>query len=680
MNISKILYGGDYNPDQWLNHPEVLDADIDMMKIAKVNTVTLGMFSWAKLEPKEGVYEFDWLETIINRLYDNGISTILGTPSGSRPRWFAKNYPEVLRVDENRVKQLYGMRHNHCYTSPKYREKVFQINKKLAHRFDANPAVILWHISNEYGGECHCTLCQNAFRQWLRKKYNTIDEVNWRWNTSFWGHDYSSFDEIESPSPIGEESIDGLVLDWKRFVTDQTVDFMNNEIEAIKSVGGKKPVTTNMMYDYKPLNYHKFADSLDIISWDSYPYWGKGHNYEIALNTGMQHDLMRSLKKKPFLLMESSPGATNWQPVSKLKRPGILSAQSYQAIAHGSDSVLYFQIRKGRGGAEKFHGAMIDHSGKKTDRTFIECCEVGNGIEAISDVLGSNISSEVAIVYDWENWWAMENAQGPRNLGLNYHEVVSKPYRALRKQGIDVDIIDMTQELGEYKLLIAPMLYMFRGDFQDKVRSFVKSGGTFILTYWSGIVDENDLCFLGGTPGNLQDVMGIRTTDVDGLYDDDVNYMIPNNEDISAFAQDRKYQIHNLCQLVELTGAKPIMIFEGDFYANTPAATVNHYGLGYTYYIGGDVEQAFYDDLLSSIIKESGLSNRYILNIPSGVEVTSRYTSDYTYVFLQNFSTKRSCINIKRGTLFFSDQSMESIGKSVDQYELKSLETIIMRY
>lgn len=686
MNNDGLLYGGDYNPDQWLKHPEILREDLRLMKKAHINTVTLGMFSWAKLEPEEGRYEFKWLEEIIDRMYKNGISVILGTPSGARPHWLAEKYPEVLRTDESRRKQLFGMRHNHCYTSPVYREKTQSINRRLAETFDAHPGVILWHISNEYGGECHCELCQKSFRDWVKEKYKTIEEVNRCWNTSFWSHDYSSFEQIESPSTIGEESIDGLVLDWKRFVTYQTIEFMKCEIRAIRSTGSTKPVTTNMMYNFKDLNYHEMAKELDYISWDCYPFWGKNNDSIIATDTGLQHDLMRSLKKQPFFMMESCPGATNWQPISKLKRPGVLAAQSFQAIAHGSDSVLYFQIRKGRGGSEKFHGALIDHSGREDDRTFIECCEVGNGLEQLKQVTGCEVSSQAAIIYDWENWWAMENSQGPRNQGMHYYDTVLKSYKALRNQGLNVDIIDMTQELKEYKLVIAPMLYMFRNGIQRKIREFVDAGGCFVLTYWSGIVDEHDLCCLGGTPGDLMDVMGLRTTEIDGLYDEDLNYIMPCYNMCDYFGTPKewwkdKYEIRNLCQLAQLDAAIPLMFYADDFYAGSPAFTVNQYGKGYAYYVGADVEQSFYEDVYKVIAEKHAIKSPIQSSIPGGVEITTRENEKEVFLFIQNFNTKEVAINNVHGELIFSDQrSIDgNKNKSNNRIQLNPYETIVLR-
>ena len=660
MDFSQILYGGDYNPEQWLNYPELLEKDIEYMKKARINTVTLGVFSWSVLEPEEGKFNFLWLEDVINRLYSNGIAVILATPSGARPKWLADKYPEVLRVDEARNRNLYGGRHNHCYTSPVYREKVKKINTELALRFDHHPAVLLWHISNEYGGECHCPLCEEAFRGWLKKKYASIDELNDKWWTTFWSHTYQSFEQIESPSPIGEYLLHALKLDWKRFVTDQTVEFVKCEIEAIKSTGSKKMFTINMMYDYNGLNYHKFKDVIDFVSWDNYPTWHKEAEFKTAMQVGMQHDIMRSIKNKPFLLMESCPSATDWQSVSKLKRPNMLTASSLQAVAHGSDSVLYFQIRQSRGSCEKFHGAVINHYGGDDTRVFREVSSLGSILENIKELKGTKVNAEVAVIYDWENRWAVNDAHGPRNKGLFYKETVEKSYWAFRKQGLNVDVVDMEHDLTSYKIVAAPMLYMFRSGFGKKIRKFVEDGGTFVLTYWSGIVDENDRCFLGGAPHGLLDVMGVRSTEIDGLYDGECNFFVPVSNTILNMKS--RYRCEHLCDLLEVSTAAVLMTYQDDFYQGYPAITCNSYGHGKAYYIGADVEQKCYDDLYQCLVREAKLEVPVQGAIPFGVEVTSRRSDNAEYILIQNYNRKTVSMNLSnKNYQVLQGGSLESI-------------------
>lgn len=649
FKTKKLLHGGDYNPEQWLDRPDILEKDLDMLTEAGCNVVTLGVFSWSTLEPEEGRFCFDWLENIINKLYERGISVILATPSGARPKWLADKYPEVLRVDSERKRALFGFRHNHCYTSPVYREKTAIINRKLAERFGNHPAVILWHISNEYGGECHCPLCQDAFRKWLKERYHTIEELNKRWCTTFWSHTYNSFDQIESPSPIGETQLHALNLDWKRFVSYQTTDFIKAEIHALREGGSKLPTTANLMYYFNGLNYFELAKAIDVVSWDTYPTWHKQEVIETAYDNGMCHDLMRSLKRKPFFQMESCPTSTNWQGISKLKKPGVLFAQSMQAIAHGGEGALYFQIRQSRGASEKFHGAVIDHYGGTDTRVFREVCHTGSALDKISELAGSNVKSAVALLYDWDSQWAMEDSQGPRNKGLHYKEALLKYYRGFRKLGLNVDLVDMTGDLTDYKILAAPMCYMFRNGFEEKVRKFVKNGGIFVATYWSGIVDDTDRCFLGGVPHGLMDVLGIRSMEIDGLYDWEKNSLIPVSDNLLGL--DRTYTCKYLCDLVELRGAEAVMTYGDDFYAGYPALTVNAYGDGQAWYVAADAEKEFQVEFLRRIAEKAGISCGVEGEIPEGLEITTRENSEATYYIYQNWGSQTVEIPLPKGEI-----------------------------
>ena len=649
FKTNRLLHGGDYNPEQWLDRPDILEKDLDMLEEAGCNVVSLGIFSWSTLEPEEGVFNFEWLENIINKLYERGISVILATPSASRPKWLADKYPEVLRVDGERKRALYGFRHNHCYTSPVYREKTAIINKKLAERFGNHPAVIMWHISNEFGGECHCPLCQEAFRNWLKEKYGTIENLNKKWCTTFWSHTYNSFEQIESPSPIGETQLHALNLDWKRFVTHQTADFIHHEIQSVREGGSELPATANLMYYFDGLNYFELAKEIDVVSWDTYPTWHKQDVIETAYENGMCHDLMRSLKKKPFFQMESCPTSTNWQSVSKLKKPGVLFAQSMQAIAHGGEGSLYFQVRQSRGASEKFHGAIIDHYGGNDTRVFREVSQVGKTLKEISVLTGSEVKSQAAILYDWDSQWAMEDSQGPRNKGLHYREAQLKYYRGFRKLGLNVNLVDMTCDLSGYKIFAAPMCYMFRDGFEEKVRKFVEDGGIFIATYWSGIVDDTDRCYLGGVPYGLMDVLGIRSTEIDGLYDWEENSLVPVEGNL--LEMEKTYSCKYLCDLVELRGAKTVMTYGSDFYAGYPALTVNSYGKGQAWYVAADAEKEFQEDLIRKISEQSGIFCGVEGEIPKDLEVTSRETEKECFYIYQNWGKEEVSLPLPNGTV-----------------------------
>lgn len=644
--FTKMLHGGDYNPDQWLDYPDILKQDIELMKKAHVNCVSLGIFAWATLEPEEGVYNFEWLEEVINNLYKEGIYTVLATPTGAMPHWLTEKYEEVRQVRENGVRNLHGGRHNFCFTSQIMREKTRAIDTQLAKRFGNHPAVILWHISNEMGGNgsdssCHCPLCQAAFREWLKNKYKTLDSLNHAWWTKFWAQTYTSWDQIHSPVSNGVTTVHGLNLDWKRFVTAQMVDFYKEECNTVKKYNKDIPVTTNMMGFFKCLDYFKFKESVDIISWDSYPSWhGEEDDVNVAILTAASHNTMRSIKKEPFLLMESTPSLTNWKSINTLKRPNMHMLSSMQAVAHGSNSVQYFQWRKSRGASEKLHGAVVDHYGKDDTRVFKDVTEVGIRLESLTEMIYKTINKpKVAIIVDWENWWAIDDAQGPNNIDMKYIETVIDHYKPFWKMGIDVDLIDMEQEIDNYKLVIAPMTYMMKEKFGERVKAFVKNGGCFVNSYWSGIVNETDLCFLGSFPGIIGEVVGIRSEELDAINECYPNSIIYNN---------RSYEVKDLCDLIHLQGAKAEAYYEKDFYKGMPALTRNEYGSGLAYYIAVRTKADFNEDFYTELIKKIGIEKNMNVKLPYGVTVSKRCGEDRDLLFVQNYNSDSVTIELDK--------------------------------
>ncbi|GEK57692.1 beta-galactosidase [Marinococcus halophilus] len=644
-----LLHGADYNPEQWLDYPDKLEDDIRLMKEAKCNVMSVGIFSWASLEPEEGTFTFGWLDQILDQFQANGIYAFLASPSGARPAWMSEKYPEVLRVNEHRQRNLHGLRHNHCYTSPVYREKTEQMNTRLAERYAHHPAVIGLHISNEYGGECHCPLCQAAFRKWLKNKYGTLQQLNHDWWTTFWSHTYSSWEQIESPAPHGETMVHGLNLDWKRFVTDQTIDFYEHELRPFREANPKLPATANFMEAFDELDYAKFAKVVDFISWDSYPTWHyAADDTDLAAWVGMNHDWFRAMKDgEPFFLMESTPSTTNWQPLSKLKKPGVHMLSSLQAVAHGSDSVQYFQWRKSRGSSEKFHGSVVDHAGHSETRVFREVAELGQALEAAGELAGTTVQPEVAVIFDTENRWAVKDAQGPRNSGIHYEATVKDHYKAFWKQGVPVDVIGMDKDLSPYKVLVAPMLYMVREGVGEKIAEFVKNGGTLITTYWSGIVDGHDLCFLDGFPGPLREVLGIWSEEIDSLGDGEENTMI-KRADVPELGGE--YTLTELCDLIHTEGAEVLAAYRDDFYAGRPALTRNRYGGGQAYYIAARPEESFYDDFYASVLRESGVERLVDVPLPHGMTVQKRENNSHQYLFVSNFSEQKQSLTSKKLT------------------------------
>lgn len=657
-----LMHGADYNPEQWLHDPDIWKEDIRLMKLAHCNVMSVGIFSWVSLEREEGQFNFEWLDRLLDSFAENGIYVWLATPSGARPAWMSAQYPEVLRVGPNRVRNLHGSRHNHCYTSPVYREKVQVMNSKLAERYAHHPAVIGWHISNEYGGECHCDLCQQAFREWLQRKYVTLDALNLAWWTTFWSHTYTDWQQIESPAPHGERMVHGMNLDWKRFVSDQTMDFCRHEINSVRSLNRELPVTANMMewVGFSDLDYHKFADILDVISWDAYPTWHDANDDSlVAVKFAFNHDLFRSLKNKPFLLMESTPSLTNWQPVSKLKRPGMHRLSSLQAIAHGSDSVQYFQWRKSRGSSEKFHGAVVDHVGHEHTRVFREVAELGQTLADLTDIAGTHVQAEVAMIVDWDNRLAVKDAQGPRNKGVHYEHTVLQHYQAFWELGVSVDIIDRNRDLSPYKLVVAPMMYLTTNEAGAKIEQFVSNGGVFVTTYWSGIVNETDLCHLGGFPGPLRKTLGIWSEELEGLHGHERNGIefVAGN----AIGMSGQYELHELCDIIHTEGAEALAVYQDDFYQGRPALTVHSFGKGKAYYLATKAKPPFYEDFYRAIVQQAGVSRVLNSELPPGVTAQVRTDGQFDYIFVMNFSGAEQIIHLD-GHSYTDVESSEPLG------------------
>lgn len=650
--VQKILYGGDYNPEQWAE--ETWAEDMRLLKLAHIDVVTLNVFSWASLQSDEETYHFEKLDKIMDMVKEHGMKVCLATSTAAHPAWMARKHPDILRTEFNGMKRKFGSRHNSCPNSPAYRKYSQALATKLAERYKNYDNIVAWHISNEYGGVCYCENCERKFREWLKDKYQTIEEVNRVWDTAFWGHTFYDFDDIVAPNALSEHfapnrtTFQGISLDYRRFNSESLLACYRLEYDAIRAIMPDIPITTNLMGTYQDLDYQMWAKYMDFISWDNYP-----ANETPIEETALKHDLMRGLKQgMPFALMEQTPSVTNWLPYNALKRPGVMRLWSYQAVAHGADTVMFFQMKRSIGACEKYHGAVIDHAGHENTRVFREIAKLGAELEKIGSLtLGARTASKAAILFDWDNWWATDYSAGP-SVSLHYCDEILNYYKAFHNLNISVDLIGTDDDLSQYAFVVAPLLYMVKTGYDDKLRRFVQNGGRFLTTFFSGYVDEHDLVTVGGYPGRLRDILGIWVEEEDALPDDVSN----------AFTyKGVRYPAILICDLLHTEGSESLCGYEQDFYAGMPVLTRNVFGKGVSYYVAARSNADFYRTFIGDICKEAGIDP--VMETPEFVEVTKRSNANGDFLFFLNHDVQSHDVTLNcNGTDILTDKKYQAGG------------------
>jgi beta-galactosidase len=632
----KIMFGGDYNPEQY--PLDIWDEDMRLFQLGGIDIATLNVFSWSLNQPDEETFEFEWLDEAMNKLHENGVHVCMGTSTAAHPAWMARKYPDILTVTSDGKKRKYGRRHNSCPNSPTFRHYAGLMARKLAERYKHHPALLLWHVNNEIGNRCFCDNCEKAFREWLKTRYGTLEQLNDAWYTRFWGHTFYEWEEIVLPSGLSEglaggnsdqTAFQGITLDFFRFNSDSWLDCYLIEYNAIKQVIPDAIVTTNFQGNgtYKPLDYFKWAPHLDIAALDIYT---ENHTPESYM--ALRYDLMRGLKHgAPFMLMEQSPGVINWKSVNPTKRPGVMRLRSYQAVARGAESVMFFQLRRSLGAYEKFHGAVIDHAGHEHTRVFRECAELGKELQQLGDLLlDSRITSKVAILFDWDNWWAVELGGGP-SVYIKYLDQIQSYYDAFYDNHIQVDLIQIDSDLTSYDLLVAPLLYMLKPGYAEKLERFVQNGGTFVTTFYSGIADINDKVIAGGYPGELRKLLGIWVEEIDAMFPDQSNRMVMQQE---LGQLQGTYECRVACEVVHLEGAESVAAFGSDYYRGSPALTRNRFGKGEAWYAATDPDRDFKQQWIKELCESKGIHP--LVDAPQGVEVTHRVKDGIGYTFVMN--------------------------------------------
>jgi len=629
--LASTPFGGDYNPEQWPE--EIWSQDMQMLEQASVNTVTLNVFSWARLQPSEDVYDFHRLDRIVETVAEAGMSIILGTATAAVPAWMAREYPDVTRVDIQGRKRHHGDRQNACPNSPTYRKYAARLAGHLAERYGNHPNLVLWHISNEYGGYCYCPNCAAAFRQWLENKYENINQLNEVWVSDVWGHYYGSFEDIFPPDLLGD-SVDGnrsflpaATLDYRRFQSDSLRAIYRLEKEEIRRHDKVTPTTTNFMLDYPVIDYSSWADDLDIVSWDCYPEFDTD-----PAEVSFWHSLMRGIKGgQSFLLMEQTPSRANWQYFNTLKRPGQMRQMSYQAIAHGADSIQFFQMRRSRSGPEKFHGAIIDHDGTTETRTFREVAGLGQELKEMGNqVLGAKTPSRVGVIFDWQSWWGFLGSVGPSR-SFDYLAAVRDYYVVLHDWNIPVDVIPAKADFAKYDVILAPYLYMVDEGIAQRLRAFAEDGGRILVTTMSGITDENDRCHMGGVPGPLREICGVWAEETDALSPKR-SLALEWNE-----THNEPGSVSTLFDVLHLEGARTLASYgAGEYYSGSPVFTVNEVGDGRIYYVAAVPDRCATKNILKEVLTGTGIE---AIESPEGTYLPLRVgANDVKYRFYLNSS------------------------------------------
>ncbi len=634
--LPALWHGGDYNPEQWPR--DTWNDDVRLMKAAGVNVATVGVFSWVTLQPAEDTFAFDWLDDVINLLHENNIFVCLATATAAQPAWLSAAYPEVLPVGRDGRPMKHGERQRVCPSSLVFREKAAGLARRLAERYGTHPALVLWHISNEYGTHCYCEKCARGFQAWCRARYNTLDAVNAAWSATFWGHTFTAWEQIDTPTTIGERSMLGYLLDYERFQNDAILECYLGEHAALREVTPTLPITTNLMGTFKPLDYHAWGPRMDVVSWDSYP----TKNASPA-STALRHALMRGLRGgQPFLLMEQTPSQVNWAAHCALKRPGQMRLLSYQAIAHGADSAMYFQWRRSRGSFEKFHGAVVEHAGHENTRVFGEVATLGRELAALGEqIVDARTPARVAVLFDWNNWWALENSAGPSK-DLTYCPQVERYYGALHELNIPTDVIAPLADFDGYDVIVAPVLYLLQPGVAARLEAFVQAGGTFVTTFFSGMVDQNDRVTLGGYPGELRQLLGVWNEEIDALLPGETNAVV-FDEPFGELAGSHPCRL--ICERLHLEGARTLAHFATDFYANEPAITENRFGAGLAYYVATDLDPAVVRGPLAELCRAKSVTAP-LENAPPGVEVAQRVKDDTALTFVLNHNAAPATITL----------------------------------
>ncbi|MFE4920418.1 beta-galactosidase [Streptomyces sp. NPDC056661] len=623
----RLAYGADYNPEQWPR--DVWEEDVRLMREAGVNIVSVGIFSWARIQPTEHEWNFSWLDEVMDLLHAGGIGVDLATATASPPPWLTTAHPEILPVTASGETVWPGARQHWRPTSPVFREHALRLVRTMAERYANHPALVAWHVSNELG--CHNVYdysddAARAFRDWLRARYTTLDGLNHAWGTAFWSQRYSDWEQILPPRLAASHPNPTQQLDFKRFSSDALKEYLRAERDVLREITPEVPVTTNFMVmgGTKGMNYADWAAEIDFVSNDHYVTPGPQDRDELSFSANLVSGISGG---RPWFLMEHSTSAVNWQAVNLAKRPGDLARDSLLHVAHGADAVCFFQWRQSAAGAEKYHSAMLPHAGPDSD-AFRAVTDLGQTLKTLAPVAGSEReTARVGIVFDWESWWASEQDSHPTSL-LDYRKEALDWYSALLTLGVRADVVTAQADLNRYQLLIAPVLHVVPAALAKELTRYAENGGRLVTTYFSGVVDENDHIWLGGYPGALRDLLGVRIEEFGPLLDGDTVEVALDGITLGTVWTDR----------ITVTDPEVEVLAEyrSGAYAGRPAVTRRAVGQGSAAYVSTRLGAEGLTALLPKLLASAEVSSELPAEARGKVELIVRRDDDSRYLFLVN--------------------------------------------
>ncbi|MFF5565712.1 beta-galactosidase [Streptomyces sp. NPDC012623] len=626
QGLDGLAFGGDYNPEQW---PEsVWQEDVRLMREAGVNLVSVGIFSWAMLEPEPGRYEFGWLDRVLDLLHEHGIRVDLGTPTVAPPAWFYRAHPEALPVSREGTRYAFGSRGAICHSSPAYREAAATITELLARRYADHPALAMWHVHNEYGvpvSACYCENCAAHFRRWLATAHRSVDALNAAWGTAFWGQRYASFEEIEPPRATPTVCNPAQLLDYARFADATMRENFVGERDLLHRHAPGIPVTTNFMTALSQcdsVDYWAWGREVDLVTNDHYLITDGRRTH---VNLAMAADLTRSVAGgAPWLLLEHSTSGVNWQPRNPAKAPGQMARNSLGHVARGSEGALFFQWRQSRRGAEKFHSAMLPHAGTES-RVWREVVGLGAALDSLATVRGTRTVADAAMVWDWQSWWAQRLEWRPSE-DHDARERADTFYEALYDRHLTVDFAHPEADLSAYPLVVVPALYLATEAAGENLRRYVENGGTLVVSYFSGIVDEHDAVHPGAHPGPLRDVLGLTVEEFSPLgAGERVRLTGPEGAELTGDVW---------TEFVVPRGAETVWTYADGLTAERPAVTRHQLGEGTAWYLSTRLDAGALDTVLAAASEDARLAPR--AELPRDVEVVRRSGESGEYLFAVN--------------------------------------------